>query len=315
MSEDKFYSQISNLPASVDVVVRLMFMLRNPNVDNSDFVEVLITDKTLSNLLLKKVDLPTDNDGKPEPGEFVYKAPQSNIKLTPEEIQQQEEEEKQRITEELEMAVMRLGHGEILKMVSGISFGKILGSELRGYNIAKNELWVHSVIVGLLSQFIAKMMTDLGGPKVDQTNAFIAGLLHDIGKAGLSSDLSAKLSQAKEKLSTKSLTWVEIEKDLCGTDHASYGAILAKKWNLADDVCSAIQLHHQPPEGQLLPSVVHLADSAARLMGSAPGLGGFSLRTDPRALQTCNLRLDNIEQVVQRITLDQEMVKNYCATN
>ncbi|MEI6590238.1 MAG: HDOD domain-containing protein [Verrucomicrobiota bacterium] len=308
MITDKYAAQFANLTNSIDVVVRLMFMLKDRDIENSDIANVVATDKVLSNTLLKKLE----------------KISNKESGYTPPELDPSEKEpvlSNQEIFENLEMAIMRLGHGEILKQVSGISFGKILGGECKGYGIAKNELWVHSVTVALISQELAKLINtielaqDENAVKIDTTIAFVSGLLHDLGKTALSGDLAAKSSTFRTKIDSRSNSWIEVEKHICNIDHAAYGAQLTKKWKLSDEISTAIAGHHTPPANERLTAIVHLADCGSRILGSAPGIGGFAFRSDPRALQTVNLTMDNIEQVLMHVAANQDTIANYCATS
>jgi putative nucleotidyltransferase with HDIG domain len=308
MIADKFSAQFGNLNSSIDIIVRLMFMLKDPDIDNSSMAEVVAEDKVLSSNLLKKLEQLSNK----EDGVVSFASPDDPKDQPP---------SKEEIIDSIALAIMRIGHTEMLKQVSGISFGKILGVELKGYGIAKNELWVHSVIVALIAQQMAKLINTLelekdeNAIKLDPTNAFIAGLLHDLGKAALSADLAAKSSTFRSKIDSRTNSWVEVEKHVCTIDHAAYGAQITAKWKLSEEICKAIAGHHTPPPNERMTAIVHLADCGSRMIGSAPGIAGFEFRTDARALQTVNLKMENIEQVIMHVASDQETIANYCATS
>ena len=321
LANDKFSAQIANLQSSVDIVVRLMFMLRDADISNGDIANVVVDDKFIASLLVKKLEqMSNKEDG------FIMFQPEVDDQDTtnrakPDAKAKEPALSRDQLIEAIEIAIMRLGHAEILKLVSGISFGKVLGAELKGYGMLKNELWVHSVIVGLLAQNIAKMVNTLELDKdenavlLDTTIAFISGLLHDVGKIALSSEMAAKSSNFRAKLDSRSMSWMDAEKLICNVDHAAYGAQVVAKWKLNEEICKAIAGHHTPPHHDRLAAVVHLADCAARMIGSAPGIGGFAMRTDSRALQTLNITMENIEQVLIYVASDQETIANYCATS
>jgi putative nucleotidyltransferase with HDIG domain len=317
---DKLNSQVGNLQASVDIVVRLMFMLRDPDISNGEIANTVVDDKFIASVLVNKLEQMSNK----EEG-FILFQPEVSIDDGSNKKSQSQSKEpvlsRDQLVEAIEIALMRIGHSEILKLVSGISFGKVLGGELKGYGMARNELWVHSVIVALIAQNIAKLKNTLELEKdenavtLDSTIAFISGLLHDVGKIALNAELTTKSSVFRGKLDSRSISWIEAEKHICNKDHALAGSELVKKWKLNDDICKAIAGHHTPPPHERLTAVVHLADCAARMIGSAPGIGGFALRTDARALQTLNLKMENLEQVVMFVASDQETIANYCATS
>ena len=99
-------------------------------------------------------------------------------------------------------AVLHMGYRAILSLVSALSVGQILSSEFRGYGYGKRELWLHSVTTALATQPFARSFR-LNRAMHDPSLGFIAGVMHDIGKAGLNTDLGQDpqtVSSEMEKL-------------------------------------------------------------------------------------------------------------------
>ena len=98
----------------------------------------------------------------------------------------------------------------------------------------------HSVVVARFSQRLAPHVG------VDHETAFLAGLLHDVGRARCCKVL-AKLPQAKGR------TRAELE-DVAHRLHEPAGAALALAWNLPAEVVEACARHHEPvsPVGALV---------------------------------------------------------------
>ncbi len=125
------------------------------------------------------------------------------------------------------------------------------------------ELWEHSMACGFFSRQIAKRISHPGAEE-----AFIAGLLHDMGKALLYRFFKSDFLQAVQTAENEAISLSEAELSLFGTDHASAGAVVARKWNLPPVLLYTIEFHHRPlelPEDidssvQKTIAIVHVAD-------------------------------------------------------
>ncbi len=62
----------------------------------------------------------------------------------------------------------------------------------------------------------------------DPSLGFIAGVMHDIGKAGLNTDLGQDPQTVSSEMGKAKGTWLKLEKDLCGIDHCSLGSHFGK---------------------------------------------------------------------------------------
>ena len=127
--------------------------------------------------------------------------------------------------------------------------------------------WKHSMAVACASKRIIKLLN----PKVDPEEAFICGLLHDIGKLALVSSLPKSYSRVIELTEASLANIADVENKILGVDHSIAGKRLGQKWNLPESVIETIWLHHSwinaLPEVLTNPEIVqsvHLADIIAR---------------------------------------------------
>ncbi|MGD0153521.1 MAG: HDOD domain-containing protein, partial [Thermacetogeniaceae bacterium] len=74
-------------------------------------------------------------------------------------------------------AIGVLGFSTIRDLVVAASVNNVLNREVQGYQIARGEIWRHSVTCAMTARAIARHVRF---PAADR--AFIAGLMHDIGK-------------------------------------------------------------------------------------------------------------------------------------
>lgn len=140
-------------------------------------------------------------------------------------------------------------------------------SKASGFSIER--LWQHSLLTGALAQRIAR--EEGAGPKIRE-QAFLAGVLHDIGELLFAVNMPAEYQRAI-KLARESwdggarMPFWQIEAEFIGVSHADLGAELMARWNLPLPVVEAIALHHRPApmisKGFSPLAAVHAADVLA----------------------------------------------------
>ena len=141
----------------------------------------------------------------------------------------------------LREAVVRLGSGNIFKMVTASIANVSLNRGIRGYNLAPGELWEHSIAIAVASETFTEMR------KIKNAKlSFTAGLLHDIGKVVLGRFIDKPTFQEIVPLLDSGLSYLEAETELFGIDHAEVGALLLHQWNIPDSLALAVRWHHQP---------------------------------------------------------------------
>lgn len=74
--------------------------------------------------------------------------------------------------------------------------------------------------------------------------AFIAGLMHDIGIMILAEFFTDSYIEIKKCMAAGTKSIIECEKEVLGASHAEIGGWLANKWGLPDKLCHAIAYHH-----------------------------------------------------------------------
>ena len=127
----------------------------------------------------------------------------------------------------------------------------------------ERALWEHSVAVALVAREVSVALGMRGSEE-----SFLCGLLHDIGKLLLLRHDPAFYAQTAECADEQQL--LEMEQSLYGYTHSQVGALVARRWDLPEEISYAICHHHQPSEaGQFmfLARVIDVADSLANTAG------------------------------------------------
>ena len=119
------------------------------------------------------------------------------------------------------------------------AFSQLEGDPPTG--ISFDCLWSHSSIVGLLARNIAEKEK----PQI-ASDAFTAGLLHDIGKVILAATMPREYSEVRRVAQQDKLPLYAAEQHVLGTTHARVGAYLLGLWGLPTDVVEAVAFHHDP---------------------------------------------------------------------
>jgi putative nucleotidyltransferase with HDIG domain len=160
----------------------------------------------------------------------------------------------------LELATAYLGTNMLKNLVLAV---QVFG----GDGTAAHDLWMHraqrhALLVGTIARRIAVADKRLS------EDAFIAGILHDIGKRMLMGGHAQRWSAMVERARAEQRPLHEIERQELGVTHAEVGAYLLARWGLPYPVIEAVANHHDPSRIQRRPGLdamaaVHVADLLA----------------------------------------------------
>jgi len=160
------------------------------------------------------------------------------------------------LVSDLRTAIQRLGMDAILSLCRGVAV-------IRNYRVGELldvvHLWQHSTAVGLTAKAICKHLKNYSLAET----AFLAGLLHDIGKIALDRCFTEEYTPVLNAIKTGE-DGVETEKRILGVTHMEVGVVVATDWKFPDTIIEVIRDHHAPEPGALLPFLIHYSDLLVR---------------------------------------------------
>lgn len=141
-----------------------------------------------------------------------------------------------------EQAASLLGLDTIKALVLSVGvFSRFDKAKVPGFSI--KALWIHSIRTGANAKAIAKA-ENIDKPFID--DAFMAGLLHDVGKLVLATALGDSFKKTIELAREQNTPYYEAERSIIGTTHAEVGAYLLGLWGLSNSLVEAVAFHHRP---------------------------------------------------------------------
>ena len=180
-------------------------------------------------------------------------------------------------------AILLLGTDAVREALIVAAVRDIFYRPLAGYGLAAKDLWAHSVACAMASEIAA----DISGYG-NRTEAFLGGLLHDVGKIILDDEMQSAAARVREHMGRERCTFVDAEREILGYDHCDIGARVARTWAVPQHIVQAIALHRKPVViGQTVPlaGLVHLGEVLCSMAGVGTGYEGLDMTLDTRVLR------------------------------
>lgn len=265
--------EISHIATLPEVTVKIIELVENPSSSAQELHEVISQDPALCSRILKVVN--------------------SSFYGLPGQIGS------------INRAIVLLGLNAVKNIAIAASLAKLYrGGELCP-SFAARDVWQHSGAVAVAT----KMLTDtlkIGMPD----EAFLAGLMHDIGVMVELQFDRAKLIEVIEQLGVDrngvpGNNMLEVEDQVFGANHQDFGAGLCAKWKFPASFGMVARFHHAPmnapSDSRVLPCIVYLAD---RLVGRLPKAYRHDLvdlEIDKAVLETLRISSEQLAKIEERL--------------
>ena len=266
--------EVGELPAMPQVAAKVMELVAIPDTTASDLKRVISDDPALTAKILR----------------FSNSALYSCV----------------REVSTLTDAIVIMGFNTIRSLVIATSTRSLYQKAGRGAGPKERLLWKHSVACALSARITAERVKYLA---IEE--AFIGGLLHDIGKVVLLQKASLEYLQAFKKVMIDKKSFAEIEQGIYGFTHADLGAVIIKDWNLPQELELSILNHHNDVfnEDKKLAAIINFSD----LICQKAGIGPIRDETLPiieasstRSLNIEQTMIDEIEEGLKKAVIEEE---------
>lgn len=228
-------ADVGELPALPDIPLRILKMSGDDSIPLEEFSAVIHRDPALTTNILRVAN-------------SAYYGVRHRVSTLP-------------------MAIGLLGLTEIVNLVCGVAVISAFGGPGRTRQLSGRAFWRHSLGTAVASKMLVEHFRFRG-----HDEAFVAGLIHDIGALVCAQYLPGQFRQIMDVMEHTHTSMGEAELEVLGTTHAEIGAWLAQQWSLPPFLVEAIRYHHTPlellaqpdaSEQRGLPAIVHLADRVA----------------------------------------------------
>ncbi|HVS70885.1 MAG TPA: HDOD domain-containing protein [Phycisphaerae bacterium] len=197
-------------------------------------------------------------------------------------------------------AIVLLGLNAVKNIVIAASLAKLFRGGRVSAQFSAKDLWSHSVGVGVMAKLIT---AKLNGQLPDE--AFLGGLIHDIGILVELQSMRDSLVEVAEKATREERRYVDIETQVIGVDHQALGAGLTAKWKFPRSFQYVTGHHHNPMalamECRWLSCVVHVADHVCTRENIGYSLTCKGEALDPAVLEELKLPMETVNELAKQL--------------
>lgn len=225
---DEVVKAVSHVATLPEMHLRLLEVMSNPRSSAMDMAQVISRDPGLTSRLLKRSN-------------SAFYGVGSSVGT-------------------VSRAITVVGIGQLRELSLSTSVVKLF-NKLPQDLLRMDDFWQHSVLVGVLARELALL---LQLPETEE--AFVAGLLHDLGRVLMVAAMPVEVRKALLFARASGRWLTQVEQDQFGYTHAQVGGALFRLWGLPKSLQAVAEFHHVPEmvtRHRKLVELVHLADALA----------------------------------------------------
>ncbi len=208
--------QLDSLPSLPAVALRLLTLTGSSDSNIREVVEAISLDAALTSKILSLV----------QSAAMATRVPVTSV----------------------HQAVVMLGFESVRNLVLSIKVFEIFQVNSGTPQTAKFDrgaFWKHSLAVATAAELLALHCN----PKLSPHDAFVCGLLHDLGKVAFDAAMPKAFDRTVDVAVLTRSDIADAERRFIGIDHSVAGKRLAEAWNLPAVITQAIWLHGSSPQG------------------------------------------------------------------
>jgi len=201
-------SDISTIKSVVSSIIKI---INDPDSTAKDIEEIIQVDPPLTARVLKVAN-------------SAYYSPQNKIS-------------------EIDQAVIWLGFNTVKELILSQKVCKIFEKDEEYEGYSRPSLWRHSLAVALMGKMIYRREFGERGE-----DAYVAGLLHDIGIISVDQFLQEGFKKALKAANDTQENLYCAENNIWGFNHQDVGKKITLNWSLPEEYVMSIGYHHNPDE-------------------------------------------------------------------
>lgn len=253
--------QIKMLGVSPQILPRLQQLITDANTNPDDILDLIRMDQAMTARIIK-----SSNTAYFSPGFRI-----ANI----------------------EDAVTYLGYDEVYRIISLLSFARMMRSPLKYFGFEAGELWRRSLACALAMDGLSPLLD------TNKRNGYTLGLLHGIGTVFVDRQLAANKAPLVEGEPI-----IEEDVRLLGVHHAEVGAYVLRQWNFPDELNEPLRCQFEPLTCLAYSKLACLLHTARYMMQAVirpPAEGQKAAEPDPLVLTMINLASDEYHEVLEEV--------------
>lgn len=261
---------ITDLPTLPTVVARISSQIGNPATNAADIGKLIEQDQALTSKVLRLVN-------------SAYYGFPKQIKS-------------------IQHAVVILGFNKVKTVVITASVFDLL-KQRDPKRLDLKRFWQHSLGAAIASKVVAESF----GVGHSADDAFIGGLLHDVGKIVLDQYQPTIYGPVVRYAQEKGILLLESEKEVMGLTHAGVGEWIMEKWRLPPTIVNMVRYHHTPVravERREMVAAVHIGDILTRALGIGSGGDNRIPVIDPTVASNHMIDANYLERIINKITVE-----------
>jgi HD-like signal output (HDOD) protein len=200
---------IQNMPPLPITVSKILEVTKKPNVDAKELNSIISLDPVLTGKVLKLIN------------SAYYSLPNQITSIV--------------------RAIVMLGINTVKNLALSTGIVTTINEKKNFSALDMDGFWRHSICVGVMAKLFAKKQNV--DPK-NQEEYFVAGLLHDIGKIPLNSQLADSYVKTMTYARQQKLPLYQVETRAFGINHSDIGFQIAEVWRLNKNLTASIKCHH-----------------------------------------------------------------------
>jgi len=258
------------LPTLPSVITSVLELIRNPKTSASDIGNAISSDIALSSKILKIVN------------SAFYGFPKKIGTVS--------------------QAVVILGFNTIKSAILGVSIIEAFEEMYKGEEMYfdRKEFWKHAIGTASTSRVIART---IGYPESEE--AFVAGILHDVGKLILDQFLNKQFREVVRRAHAEKVSMEKIEKEIIGFSHYTIGSYIIDRWNFPEHLSKTVLFINNPMlsgDDEItvrLVSIVHIGNIISRALNIGHSGDAIMPRLNRKSWDLLGLKTNQLEEIME----------------